>query len=135
MPCSRNDNVGGSDNYDLGYDYHVAARDDLHTANYNHTRRLDLHTSRHHNYTCSHDYDRRLDYDASRHHHNATCHHHVDARSVSLPKSPTYLRSVAYRRLRRRRRPTMRHDRGARPTDSTIELLVASSVQTRVVRV
>ena len=96
MPCSRNDNVGGSDNYDRGYDYHFAARDDLHTANYNHTRRLDLHTSRHDNYTSSDDYHRRLDYDASRHHHNATCHHHVDARSVSLPNTRRfYIRSLS----------------------------------------
>ena len=110
MPCSRNDNVGGSDNYDLGYDYHVAARDDLHTANYNHTRRLDLHTSRHHNYTCSHDYDRRLDYDASRHHHNATCHNHVDARYVSLVNRRRILRSVAFRRRRRPLRCDRRRD-------------------------
>lgn len=81
IPCSRNDNVGGSDNYERRHDYDFASRDDLHRAVYHYTRRLHHnHTSRNDHYTWSDDYDHWLDYDASRHHHNATRHHHVDAR-------------------------------------------------------
>lgn len=102
ISCSRNDNVGGSDNYDRGYDYDFATRDDLHRTDYHHTRRLHHHhTSRNDHYTWSDDYDRWLHYDASRHHHNATCHHHLDARSVSLRNTLRLLRSFAVSRHRR----------------------------------
>jgi hypothetical protein len=47
---------------------------------YHHSRTHDLHTSRHHYYTGGDD----LDYDTSGDHHNATCHHHLDPRSVLL---------------------------------------------------
>ena len=94
LTCSRNNNVGGSDNYD--------------GANYNHTRRLDIHTSRHDNYTRSDDYD------PCRHHHNATCHHNLNARSVSIPFTRRFLALVAVRR----RRPS-RYDRRDRPTIGT----------------
>ena len=98
--CS-NDNVVGSDNYDR--------------ANYNNTRRLDIHTSRHNNYTCSDDYD------PCRHHHNATCHHNLNARSVSIPFTRRFLALVAVRRRRRRRwrRRPLRYDRRDRSTIRT----------------
>lgn len=123
MPCSRNDNVGGtsSHNYALGcsYDHDFAARDDYLRANYHHTRTLHLYTSRRDHYNCSgdHNLNRRLHYDASPHnHYNATCHHHFHARSVSLRRFTThtlrFLSSLAFRPNRRRRttRPSTYRD-------------------------
>ena len=101
MPCSRNNNVGASDNHEPGCDYESTTDDDIHPANHHNTRVFDLHTTCYDKYTCSDDHDRRLNYDASRHHHNAAPHHNFDARFVPSPSSLRFLISCYVRHRRR----------------------------------